>query len=98
MDWWEWTKVIGGFAAAALVLVFSAWMAGLAMSPGHPRERGYEVEGVAPVDLAVLQRRWPAGSAPGERERMMAYLAHIDEAGVPMPSEDGAGPAPPPPA
>jgi len=95
MDRWELTKVMGAVGAAVAVLGVSTWFAGLMTTPDFPGQRGYAVEGVPPVALATLQREWPGGGAPGEREELFSYIAHIDKAVVPVSTQAAAAAAQP---
>ncbi|HEV2747284.1 MAG TPA: cytochrome c family protein [Allosphingosinicella sp.] len=98
MDGWEWTKVgtsIGGALALALA---GYWFAGQVVAPDYPERRGYQVEGVAPVDLAAMQRAWPAGmQQPDDPSDLRGYMANIEKAVLPAPPTGaaGAGPAAP---
>ena len=67
MDRWEWTKVGAAIGAALLVMFAGSWFSGQVIGVNYPERHGYAVEGVAPVDLAALQRSWPAGlGRPGD--------------------------------
>jgi cytochrome c len=86
MDGWEWTKVIGAIGSAFAVLLGGFWFAGQVVKVPYPRQQGFGVEGVAPVDLATLQRRWPAGlSGAGEPDKLIGYLSRIETAILPQP-------------
>lgn len=95
MDRWERIKVATAVTLSFVTLASSAWIAGLVMAPSYPQQRGYPIEGVAPVDLAGAQREWPGGEArPGDRAMLLGYVRNIAEAKVPLP-ETPAGPAVP---
>jgi cytochrome c len=95
MDGWEWTKVGGALGGALAVALGGWWFAGLAMYPSYPEGRGYQVEGVAPVDLAAMQRSWPAGmQQPDDPTELRGYMANIEKAVLPAPAT-GAGPLAP---
>jgi cytochrome c len=83
MDRWERTKVGISVILAGGVIVVANWMSGLLFDVEYPERQGYPIEGVAPVDLAAVQRSWPAG-ATGEEAKLRGYLAHIDKAVLPQ--------------
>lgn len=86
MNRWEWTKVTVAVGGAVLVALSGAWFAGQAVDVRYPERRGYAVEGVAPVDLAALQRGWPSGfRQPGDPAELKGYIANIDKAVLPAP-------------
>lgn len=86
MDRWEWTKVGASVILAAGVLVVGNWTSGLVFDTEYPDRHGYPIEGVAPVDLAAVQRSWPAGlSLPGDEDKLRGYMANIDKAVLPAP-------------
>lgn len=87
------TKVGSSVVLAVGVLVVGNWLAGLALDVQYPERQGYPIEGVAPLDLAAVQRSWPAGlSQPGDAAKLRGYMAHIDQAVLPQPAA-GAAPA-----
>ena len=87
------TKVGSSVILAVGVLVVGNWLAGLALDVQYPERQGYPIEGVAPLDLAAVQRSWPAGlSQPGDAAKLRGYMAHIDQAVLPQPVA-GAAPA-----
>ncbi len=87
------TKVGSSVGLAVGVLVVGNWLAGLALDVQYPERQGYPIEGVAPLDLAAVQRSWPAGlSQPGDAAKLRGYMAHIDQAVLPQPAA-GAAPA-----
>ncbi len=87
------TKVGSSVGLAVGVLVVGNWLAGLALDVQYPARQGYPIEGVAPLDLAAVQRSWPAGlSQPGDAAKLRGYMAHIDQAVLPQPAA-GAAPA-----
>ena len=93
MDGWEWTKVGTAVGAAVAVMLSGYWFSGEMMKVDYPEARGYAVEGVAPVDLASLQRAWPAGMhQPGDPAALRGYMTHIEKAVLPV-SEAGTGTA-----
>jgi cytochrome c len=90
MDRWEWTKVGAAVGSALAVMFGGYWFSGQVMGAAYPEGRGYDVEGVAPVDLASLQRAWPAGlHQPGDPAELHGYMAHIEKAVLPV---SAAGP------
>jgi cytochrome c len=72
-----------------------AWFAGQVVAPEYPRQRGYEVAGVPPVDLAAVQRAWPVGDTTEERDELIGYIGHIEKASVPVSVEAPAMPEAP---
>ncbi len=93
MDRWELTRIGTAVGIACATLGFGFWFGGMVISPEYPGQRGYAVEGVPPVDLAGIQRAWPAGPGrPGDRDQLLGYITHIEKAVVPVP-EGGAATA-----
>jgi cytochrome c len=93
MNGWEWTKVGTSVILAVGVLVVGNWISGLVFDAQHPERQGYPIEGVAPVDLAAVQRSWPAGlSGPGDAAKLRGYMAHIERAVLPQPAPGSAAP------
>ena len=93
MDRWEWTKVGTSVFLAVGVIVVGNWFSGLLFDVPYPERQGYPIEGVAPVDLAAAQRRWPAGlSQPGDAAMLRGYMAHIDKAVLPLSAAGSAAP------
>lgn len=87
MDRWERTKVVSSVILAVGVLVVGNWFSGLVFDVEYPERRGYPIEGVAPVDLAAVQRSWPAGlTGPGDEAELRGYMAHIEKAVLPVPA------------
>lgn len=94
MDRWERTKVGASVILAGGVLMVGNWVSGLMFDVDYPNRQGYPIEGVAPVDLAAVQRSWPAGlSQPGDEAMMRGYMANIEKAVLPVPVNGGAAPA-----
>ena len=93
MDRWEWTKVGASVILAVGVLVVGNWISGLVFDVQYPERQGYPIEGVAPVDLAAVQRSWPAGlSQPGDAAKLRGYMAHIEKAVLPQSAAGVAAP------
>jgi cytochrome c len=91
MDGWELTKVVAGVGSAVVVALAGYWFSGQVIQPPFPDRPIYGVENIPPVDLAALQRSWPAGlSTPGDPERLKGYLANIEKAVV---ATSATGPA-----
>ena len=87
MDRWEWTKVGASVFAAVMVIFAGDFLAGQVIDAQYPERQGYPIEGVAPVDLAAVQRSWPAGlSQPGDEALIRGYMANIDKAVLPAPA------------
>jgi cytochrome c len=93
MDRWEWTKVGASVIAAFGLLVVGNWISGLVFDVQYPERQGYPIEGVAPVDLAAVQRSWPGGlSQPGDEAKLRGYMANIERAVLPVPATGIAAP------
>lgn len=91
MDRWEWTKVGTGVFAALTVVIAGNFLAGQLVDAPYPERQGYPIEGVAPVDLAAVQRSWPAGlSQPGDAALARGYMANIEQAVLPAPAAGAA--------
>lgn len=87
-------KVAAAIGLALGTLGGSVGLANWVMTPSYPQQRAYPVEGVAPIDLASVQRAWPGGMTdPGERDTLLGYIRHIETAKVAL--ADGAEPASP---
>ena len=87
MDGWEWTKIGTAVSGAVAVALGGYWFAGELMKIDYPERRGFTVEGVAPVDLAALQRSWPAGLAtPAAPATLRGYMVNIEKAVLPAPA------------
>jgi cytochrome c len=90
MDGWELTKIGTAVGSAILVALTGSWFADQVIAPPYPERRGYSVEGVPPVDLAAVQRSWPAGLAgPADEARLKGYMAHIERAVLAAPTPGG---------
>jgi cytochrome c len=94
MDTWERLKIVGAFTGVALVMFVIRSITGLAFPETYVAVPGYKVAGVneQAVDLASLQRSWPAGlSQQGGRANVRDYMKNIEKVTVPR------GPEGPPP-
>ena len=97
-DLWERSKVWAAVGLAFGTLGFCLWFGSWAMPITYPEQRGYPIEGVAPVDLASAQRNWPGGEArPGDREILLGYVRDLEAGRVALPqgAQQAAGPAAP---
>jgi cytochrome c len=84
-----WTSV----AAAVAVALGGAWSGTLLVPERYPAVAGYAVPGMveAPVDLASLQRSWPAGfSQAGADVRLIGYMTKVGQGAVTPPPVDTA--------
>ncbi|MDB5447972.1 MAG: hypothetical protein JWQ97_3289, partial [Phenylobacterium sp.] len=85
----------------ALVFLVLHWMTDLVFPETYLAKPGYKVPGVIEpaVDLASLQRTWPAGlSQQGGRVNVRDYMSNIEKVSVPRSAEGPpvlAAPAPP---
>jgi cytochrome c len=84
MDRWEWTKVGTSVALAVGVIVVGNWVTGMMFDAQYPERQGYPIEGVAPVDLVSVQRRWPAGLSRPDEAMLRGYMANIEKAVLPV--------------
>lgn len=92
MDRWEWTKVIASVTLAVGVIVVGNWIASQMMYVPYPERQGYPIEGVASVDLAAVQRSWPAGLGQDDEAKLRFYMANIEKAVLPQPAAGIAAP------
>ncbi|RJF86192.1 cytochrome c family protein [Sphingomonas cavernae] len=86
----------------ALFVAFGGgWMADRLVGVSYPDAPAYKPADLdQPVDLAALQRSWPAGlTAPGDHNRLAGYLRAVDRGAIPPPAAGAAAavPAAPPP-
>lgn len=94
MNGWEKTKVGMSVVLAVSVLVAGHLTSGLVFDVEYPERQGFPIEGVAPVDLAAVQRSWPAGlNQPGDEALVRGYMANIEKAVLPVPAAGAATPA-----
>lgn len=95
MDGWEWSKIGTAVTAAVTVMLSGYWFAGELTEIEYPERRGYRVEGVAPVDLASLQRSWPTGLvSPAAPATLRGYMGNIEKAVLSVPAGGTATAAP----
>jgi cytochrome c len=99
MDSWERFKIGAAVTGTALTMLVLHWTADFVYAPSHAARFGYKVPGAdqPPVDLAALQRAWPAGLREdgGGRANVRAYMGDIRNASVPRSAEaPQAAPAP----
>lgn len=86
MDRREWGRICGAVAMAVAAMVGCGLAAGLLVPSSYPVRPGYQVPDVAEpaVNLAALQRSWPAGMGePGSRPRLIGYMSRIERAATP---------------
>jgi cytochrome c len=87
--------MIGGAIGAAVVVALGGGWAGTLLVPSeYPAESAYKVTGMdePPVDLAALQRSWPAGVDPsGGWVRLAGYMKKVEHGAVIVPAPADAG-------
>lgn len=83
-------------AAALTVALAGNWFAHRLIPVTYPGALAYKPEDAPPpVDLAAIQRGWPGGlEAPGERDRLMAYMRDIEHQAPLPPAAPRAAAAP----
>jgi len=99
MDGWEKLKIGAAVTGVALVFVVLHWISDLVFADTYLSRPGYQVPGVSEpaVDLASLQRTWPAGlNQQGGRVNVRDYMSNIEKVSVPRSAEEPAAPAAPP--
>jgi len=100
MDTWERLKIGIAVTGTAFVFLVLHWTADFVYPESYAVKPGYKVPGVnePPVDLAALQRAWPAGlEDQGGRVSVRGYMSDIEHASVPRSAEaPQAVPAPAP--
>ena len=90
MNNWERLKIGSAITGTALVLVALRWMSGVVIPETYLAVPAYKVAGVSEpaVDLAALQRSWPAGlSEEGGRANVRDYMSNIEKVSVPASAE-----------
>ena len=86
MDRREWGRIGGAVAMAVVAMIGCGLVAGQFVPASYPTQPGYVVPDVSepPVDLASLQRSWPAGmSEPGSEARLIGYMSRIERTTMP---------------
>src|SRR4051812_20217766 len=94
MDTWERLKIGAAITGTVVVLLVIHWITDLVFPETYVARPGYKVAGVSDpaVDLASLQRSWPAGlSEEGGRANVRDYMSNIEK--VSIPRSAGAPPA-----
>jgi cytochrome c len=84
-----WTSI----TAAVAVMLGGSWAGSLLVPENYPVRPGYNVPGMTepPVDLASLQRSWPAGMAqPGGELRLIGYMTKVEHGAIQPPPVDQA--------
>jgi cytochrome c len=95
MDTWEGLKIGAAVTGTVLALSTIRWIDDLVFPPTGFAVLAYKVPGVSEpaVDLASLQRSWPAGLAEtGGRDKLRGYMSNIEKVTVPT-SPEGSAPA-----
>jgi cytochrome c len=90
MDGWERLKFGAAGAGTVLVILVIHSITGLVYPETYARMPAYKVPGVdeQAVNLASLQRSWPAGlSEAGGRGQLRAYMSNIEKVAVPASAE-----------
>lgn len=90
-------RIAGMSVAAATTLALAGnWFAHRLIPVTYPGELAYKPDDVPPlVDLASIQRGWPGGlDAPGERDRLSAYMHDIEHQAPPAGAKARAVAAP----
>jgi len=86
MDRREWSRIGGGVTLAVVAMLGCSLAANLLVPSNYPVRPGYAVPDVTEpaVDLAALQRSWPAGmSQPDSGPRLIGYMSRIERAAAP---------------
>jgi cytochrome c len=90
MDTWERLKIGVAVAGTALVFLAIHGVTDLVYPETYLAQPAYKVAGVSelPVDLASLQRSWPAGlNEQGGRANVRAFMGDIQHVSVPRSAE-----------
>jgi len=90
MNTWERLKIGVAAAGVAGAFVVIHWITVLVFPETYATIPGYKVAGVSElaVDLASLQRSWPAGlSAQGGRTNVRDFMSNIEKVSVPRSAE-----------
>ena len=94
MDTWERLKFGAAITGTGLVFLVIHWITDRVFAETYVTRPAYKVAGVSEpaVDLASLQRSWPAGlSEQGGRASVRDYMSNIEK--VSIPRSDEAPPA-----
>src|SRR5258707_6815063 len=86
MDTWERLKIGAAITGTVLVMSVIHSITGLVFPETYVTKPGYKVPGVSEpaVNLASLQRSWPAGlSEQGGRANVRDYMSNIEKVLVP---------------
>ena len=100
MDTWERLKFGAAITSVGLVFLVIHWITDIVFPETYVTRPAYKVAGVSEpaVDLASLQRSWPAGlSGQGGRENVRVYMSNIEKVSIPRSAEASpalAAPAP----
>ena len=100
MDLWEKLKIGSAITGAALFIFVLQRITDLAYPETYLAEPAYKVAGVSEpgIDLAALQRTWPAGLAEeGGRAKVRHYMSNIEKVTVARSAESPPISAAPPP-
>jgi len=99
MDTWERLKFGAAITGTGLVFLVIHWITDLVFPETYVAKPGYKVAGVSEpaVDLASLQRSWPAGlSEQGGRASVRDYMSNIEKVSIPRSAEASPAAAPAP--
>jgi cytochrome c len=100
MNTWERLKIGAAITGTVLVFLVIHWITDLVFPETYVAAQGYKVAGVSEpaVDLASLQRSWPAGlRQQGGRANVRDFMKNIEKVSVPRSAEESpavAAPAP----
>ncbi len=90
MDGWERLKIGAAGTGTVLVIFVLRWISDLVFPETYVATPAYRVPGVSVpvVDLASLQRSWPAGvSEQGGHAKLRDYMTNIEKVAVPRSAE-----------
>lgn len=94
----EWVKVGASVATAIAAVAGASWAGDLLVPAIYPERSAYQVPGLTEptVDLASLQRSWPAGmDQAGSRPRLIGYMVAIDRMKPAVSASAAVAPPPP---
>ncbi len=89
MDGHEWGRIGGAVTMATVALIGCGLAGSLFVPASYPAQSGYAVPGLVEpsVDLASLQRSWPAGmDKPGSEARLIGFMSRIERTATPAPA------------